>query len=1224
MQFKAAYIIDELNLLLEKIISKDVIFDFYSSKINFNITGLPEVLNFSDATPLLKTAWNIINRGEPTRSSLKIANFILEKNLGNLYSGLTSAGSLIKFNIDNSFTKEIDNSTLTDLLKNFNINQENIVYESGLGCFKIYSTLSELISIAQIQKTILLLLLLENTSNDIAINILGVNNEISNLIIDDLNELFQNLNNLIQSNEKKIPKLLKSNSKTDISISYNLDCVCNYKIDSFITPIENINDFILTDRRIKYKNLGKTRVEVQKEINDIGEEIEKNVHFFDFDTSELKASMLYFLQNIFRKTGFRPGQEAIIDKALIGVDVIGLLPTGGGKSLTYQICAILHPGVTIVIDPINSLMKDQYDKLIENGITKIAFINSFKNKEEKEQSIIHLKNSRYLLVFISPERFQIQDFRNSLLSCTNNNIHFSYAVIDEAHCVSEWGHDFRHVYLNLGDNINNYCKSYKIKKVPLIALTATASFDVLADVQRELKMPENAVISLPPNAIDRKELNFEIIEAKTGDVNRIKQWEREKKIGAFKYPIIDQILQSLPDKIKKLESKIGIINPNPLFFTKNIDNLFLNAGLIFCPTKSDTLHNGVVKLYKNLSENKDYLKIGTFIGNTDDYNTVENITITAFADKSYENQDEFIKNKSNLMIATKAFGMGIDKPNIRYTIHYTFPSSVESFYQEAGRAGRDRSPSISTIIYDKNDLQSNLDFFKNSFKGIERETGIINEILNEVKYEDCINLQILKAIVKEKYPEVEQIKFNNSNFRYLYVYGKFNANLNDSIKICLLDFHRNFTSYPNSTSNFDIIKAEEIRKYIEDYLIKECKEKNYAEWLNIKSSPGIKTMIDSNKEEKYCLLISFSNDVFSEITRLIIKSGYTNFKENITRHAYQFSHNVTDYVDKLKYRYKQSTGALEEELNLKEETLEYIQNNYFKIRDFADTQRMIYRMSIVGIIDDYEIDFSRRTFTVYFKSKTEKEYLKCFETYLRRYLGNNSTQEWIKKVASSQGESILHRVLYTVIDFINVVIAQKRKLSIDFMQSLCELGTQNGDKIFRENIVFYFASKYTRVDYLPKDMKDDSITNIEIIKKYIGFLYQAPDGLGSQLDNAKHLKGACEIATISMTDFNSNKKVSLDLLTCFCLFALDAKENMASDLNSPLLIKAIELYRTGFRNLLRLENESWDSVKDLLKMYNEKIIDLNPIISNQLTGLTNELLVNRTTYKLSKFLNYIS
>jgi ATP-dependent DNA helicase RecQ len=253
---------------------------------------------------------------------------------------------------------------------------------------------------------------------------------------------------------------------------------------------------VLTDRRIRYKELGKVVVsEKEKEGGETSE-----VHTFEFQKPALKASFQYFLQNFFRKADFKPGQLAIINRAIQGKDVIGLLPTGGGKSLTFQLCALLQPGVTVVVDPINSLMKDQFDKLIDNGITRASFINSFNTKDERTERMQALADGQFQILFVSPERFQMENFRQSLSACRDTGVYFSYAVIDEAHCVSEWGHDFRHVYLNLAQNLKRFCHP-KSGPLTIFGLTATASFDVLADVQRELDLKEDAIANAFPSAV---------------------------------------------------------------------------------------------------------------------------------------------------------------------------------------------------------------------------------------------------------------------------------------------------------------------------------------------------------------------------------------------------------------------------------------------------------------------------------------------------------------------------------------------------------------------------------------------------------------------------------------------------------------------------------------------------------------------------------------------------
>ena len=199
----------------------------------------------------------------------------------------------------------------------------------------------------------------------------------------------------------------------------------------------------------------------------------------------LAGYLEYFLQLIFRKESFRAGQLPILTRALRNKSVIGLLPTGGGKSLTYQLAAMLQPGITIVIDPLRSLMLDQYEGLLANGIDTCTYINSSIDKEEREQREFRLEQAQCQIVFLSPERLCIYTFRKRLQNMHEAKVYFAYGVIDEVHCVSEWGQDFRFSYLHLGRNLYQFVRA-KEGEVTLFGLTATASFDVLADVEREL------------------------------------------------------------------------------------------------------------------------------------------------------------------------------------------------------------------------------------------------------------------------------------------------------------------------------------------------------------------------------------------------------------------------------------------------------------------------------------------------------------------------------------------------------------------------------------------------------------------------------------------------------------------------------------------------------------------------------------------------------------------
>lgn len=435
------------------------------------------------------------------------------------------------------------------------------------------------------------------------------------------------------------------------------------------------------------------------------------------------AHLTYFLQLLFRKCSFREGQIPILNRALQNKNVIGLLPTGGGKSLTYQLAAMLQPGVTIVVDPLRSLMLDQYQGLREAGIDACAYINSTLSPEERSRAEGRMESSQLQLVFLSPERLCIYEFRQRLETMYEMGVYFAYGVIDEVHCVSEWGHDFRFSYLHLGRNLYQYVHTKDKKgRLTLFGLTATASFDVLADVERELSgagsytLDANTVVRYENT--DRLELQYKIDrvpvefgESKWPDLGPgiprpryVSKWVANDRKSEY----LTAHIRDIPSEVAELQSDESIerirsrfaerqnvpvtIEQQPLgsdvsasMFERGEE--YAQAGIVFCPHRDNT---GV-----SVGRNRDALAtivpdIGTFVGSSDDDKVQD--------EESFRNLDRFKRNRQPLMIATKAFGMGIDKPNVRFTVNMNYPSSLESFVQEAGRAGRDRRISLATIL----------------------------------------------------------------------------------------------------------------------------------------------------------------------------------------------------------------------------------------------------------------------------------------------------------------------------------------------------------------------------------------------------------------------------------------------------------------------------------------------------------------------------------------------
>ena len=433
------------------------------------------------------------------------------------------------------------------------------------------------------------------------------------------------------------------------------------------------------------------------------------------NTPATEEILEFFLKNIFQKNNFREGQLPIILNVLNGRDTIGLLPTGGGKSLCYQLPCLLQPAISFVVCPIKSLMYDQKDNLDKAYITRTNYITGELTPEEKAAIQQEFADRRYFFIWISPERFQIKSFRKEL-QALNATTPIAYAVIDEVHCMSEWGHDFRTSYLNLTKTIHEYCPRAK-----LIGLTATASLNVLRNIRIEFARQDS-------------------------DGSRTKEFSDEDvktKLDFSRPELRFEIIRDKGDKAAVLEKHLKALEKADLFLTPNTKNV---AGLLFtphangpmgcydnanvlnnffpkqvnwfsgtCPERKEYIHiletsltDAVVlrnEIKKNVGDRISNAQInaicrdpGRYFAKFDnfpkrDYKRLDLGKVAVMTEKEFEEhkikaQKEFKDNKFPLMIATKAFGMGVDKQNIEYTFHYGIPGSTESLYQEAGRAGR--------------------------------------------------------------------------------------------------------------------------------------------------------------------------------------------------------------------------------------------------------------------------------------------------------------------------------------------------------------------------------------------------------------------------------------------------------------------------------------------------------------------------------------------------------
>jgi superfamily II DNA helicase RecQ len=1220
-------------------------------------------------------------------------------------------------------------------------------------------------AIARVQKTIIQLILSNNLDlNAKEWNILAIERDVPCIVLafEDLKQHFHHLFTLA-GKEKSFPTLNLQVLSTEEFVNSKLhdtklhdtkpELISKFKSErefDLIIDIAVLQRQGIVKNEISFKGKNKAIIRSSHYVNSerkiytsglidyqpITKKLENETYE---DILHAKESLTYFLQNIFRKESFREGQLPILNRALQGKSVIGLLPTGGGKSLTYQIASLLQAGVTMVIDPIKSLMQDQYDNLVKNGIDSCNFINSKLTREEKTIATNQVTESKVLFTFVSPERLQIEDFRLSLKEMNKNNVYFSYCVIDEVHCVSEWGHDFRTSYLSLGRNAIEHCKTKNKQSIPIFGLTATASFDVLSDVERELS--GNGLTNIDTDAIVRFE-NTNRTELQYQIVNTAVDFEREEKIIKLEdgkeikvYPIkgdvkqqtalqkqseLTKVVELIPDRLLTLNEQTNSILewtkekfsidgnlPNikiESFDTNSFYNLseyynksiYKNGGIVFCPHRTHLF--GVTDKFKFdkydddirdeegniihrrgdfvLDQNGNKVKlplpkrkavadsltktgkyeVGVFMGSSDEDEKVGKEIET----ESFDNQRKFIENEQNIMVATKAFGMGIDKPNVRFTVHVNIPASIESFVQEAGRAGRDRKMALSSILFNQQKVaifnqkcfetlesemseeslkilkklknqkfckeevpeilkaigneeliqnekkildnlgeiftdKDNLLFFhNNSFKGQEKELVVINELLKEILLPNTDNLYSISEILKEEIGEeevwlglfegdfVDRIYVNHANTEKFGFINIRNFSLNIGI-----------STFPTEHS------LQVLNRVV--FLIKD-RFPNYTNTIELKnwlkekrdevSEIGIEQRlneIDFHQEVNPEIIVPFANkyadkNIFHEEFKEL-------FKKTITEKA--SDEVIFESIDGTFENYlKNVKEKLNIEIGTDENDLEALKQLYYSPRKKPDTDKAIFRLSSIGIIDDYTVDYNRNCYTIKVKKKTDDEYKEALAKFMLKYYSSNRVQSAIKEVDQAKGNTVLQKCLSFLTNFVYEEIAKKRMRSIDDMILACEYGLRdNGNEELKEFIYLYFNSKYARQNYSynsrtnGKEVSASLLTdvsekdfNFKIVWKYIEAVNE--DRSGSQIDNSKHLRGA----TILLLRDNLDNG-ALHLLKSFSLFVIGLNKN------PNLINEAKESLTLGFK-LFRDKDSSltFEKLSQNIESYKSKII----------------------------------
>jgi len=812
-------------------------------------------------------------------------------------------------------------------------------------------------------------------------------------------------------------------------------------------------------------------------------------------------------------------------------------------------------------------MQDQYEGLKDAGMDACTFINSTLTDKQRDERTRRMEASELQFVFVSPERLCIQGFRERLATMKELGVYFSYGVIDEVHCVSEWGHDFRFSYLHLGRNLYNFVHTKSPSgHLTLFGLTATASFDVLADVERELSGDEaypldaNTVVRYEDTdrlelqyKIERVPVHFEldtsynrrhVIDPALPGAIKLKSWPKAEYTSKSDH--LAHHIRDIPAEINSLHEEESVDRIKRRYSERhNIEQDFEgvdlacdmtdaafdaaesygSAGIIFCPHRENT----PLAVRENAQRLREFIPgVGTFMGSSD--GDAERDAV------SFKNLELFKQNQLFLMVATKAFGMGIDKPNVRFSVNMNYPSSLESLVQEAGRAGRDKKLALAKVLVSDYALAR----INGKYQGSSQvEAELKNRWFHEADLYAILaryGLRVPREFIEIARPDNDLIE--NADYATNQYFFDQNFTRADHEKLVL----------------YKLFCKQEVQLLRSD---------------DIAQNPlRVENLLEA--------VLSCA-----EGTRLVACIPYTEG------------------------RFKKP----------EDKPVGHVDN----------VQKMIYRMCCIGFVEDYTQNYRGHYFMVKMVRRPDGGYYEALKRFLMRYYAEERADELVGQVHGYKGENEIQKCLGYLTGFVYDKIAVKRKRAMKDMRLFCSTGAgedsdwREVNEDLKDFIYYYFNSKYAHDEYVTEkeepfsltvDTDNGKLSSFEIVMKYLRVVDDDLIGAGgTPIDNVKHLQGAVRLIRRALTDHNP----ALALLNFFCLTQLGTNNSKA------LEEEMAEDYRRGLLAFMD-EAESKEQFWRYLTDFHEKVWGLpHRYDLSKFESITKEVVANAHLGALREF-----